>query len=182
VTDAPKRIGVLRDPWRTNVPEFTTNSAGERVDTATGQRRPVVPTVSQEAARDTGDDINDDMEGTRQATIELKNYGGVTVKGAASSAHAAAQILKYCVDNSAAIDKVLTRYGLVVTKLHPGQLKAPFYIQRQDGWTLAIPMARTRDEGCLQLIQALLAIRVEIPAHTGAGARMDEMGIAPFKM
>lgn len=178
MSDAPKRIGVLRDPWRTATPDTTVNSAGDTVNTASGEVVRRAPTVSEQAANDPGDDINGDMEGVKQTTVELKNYGGIVVKGAESSAHAAAHILQFCVDNNTDIEKVLTRYGVVVAKIHPGQLKAPFYIQRRDGWTLAVPMARTRDEGCLQLIQALLAVRLE----TRAGLRMLDAGITPFKM
>ncbi len=161
-----RRPGMLQDPWRNMVAPVPEAPAAAAAN---------VPEV---ARNDAGDDIDGDMEHVRKATIELKNYGGITVTGAQSPSHAAAQVLQFCVDNLKLVDQTLISFGIVVTKLHPGKLTTPFYVQRNDGWTLAVPMVKTRDDGCLQLIQAMLALRTD-PA---AGAKMRELKIQPYKM
>jgi len=162
---------VVRDPWRTIEPPVSRDTAGN-------VKTPTEPTLSQTAAYEAGDDIAEDMGERRSATIELKKYGGITVTGAASPSHAAAQVLKLCVDNLKLVESTLTTFGIIVTKMQPGKLTTPFYVQRDDGWTLAIPMVRNRDEGCLQLIQAMLALRM-VP---GVDAKMQALKIQPYKM
>jgi hypothetical protein len=163
-----KRAGILRDPWRALTSKQSPSDSTE----------PPAPTLSEKAAVDAGDDINGDMEGKKTSTIELKNYGGITVQGAESPSHAAAQVLKFCVDNLKIVEETLISFGVLVTRLHPGKLTTPFYVQRADGWTLAIPMVKNRDEGCLQLIQALLALRT----NPIASAKMRELKIQPYKV
>jgi len=157
--------GVIRDPWRTVTPP-----ASAQVTAA--------PTVSEEVAHKAGDDINEDMQEVVTATITLKNYGGITVTGAKTPAHAAAQVLEFCVDNLRAAEATLISFGIVVAKLQRGPMTTPFYVQRKDGWTLAIPMVRTRDEGCLQLIQALIALNT----HPTMRAKMRDLNIVPYKI
>lgn len=154
--------GLLKDPWRNPQPV----TASKPVDTN-------IPLVSEETSP-----INQDIQAPSYATIALKNYGGITVAGVLEINHAAAQILKFCVDHIKQVDDILVKYGVVVAQLPLEKLNTPFYIQRADGWLLAVPAAKTRDEGCLQLIQAL----VTVSQHPKLRAELKTYQIRPYKV
>lgn len=148
-----KPPGLLSDPWRnTNTPE-------------------VPPTVSSVKPRKNRPQIDkqfglaeihdDDLQGPKHATLALDGYGGVTVDGTDDLTSIGAQILAFCVDNLTSIENTLLQYGILVTQLQPGNLKSKFYVQREDGWTLAVPGVLNRETGRLQLIQALAALYVD---------------------
>lgn len=161
--------GVIRDPWRTTPRPAASPSTPAARKTPT--ETPLVDATHE-------DDIDVDSEGRKYSTIELKNYGGIVVEGTASTTQAAAQVLKFCVDNHKEIDRIFLDFGVVVTKLEPGYLQAPFYIQRSDGWTLAIPQATSRDQGCLQLIQALLRLK----SNASLSRKLTEYRIKPYRV
>jgi hypothetical protein len=159
--------GVIKDPWRSNTQNARLPAKNNQAVAASA---PLVDSTQQ-------DDIDLDTQGHKYASIELKNYGGVVVSGTSSTTQAAAQILKFCVDHSALIERIFLDFGVVVTRLEPGTLDAPFYIQRVDGWTLAVPQAETRDQGCLQLIQALLKLK----SSAALSDKLAQYQIKPYK-
>lgn len=164
MTPPIKRPGIFTDPWRT-----ATAAA-------------VVPVLEQRKAKAVAsavEEFEEDISDPKHATLELKGYGGITVDGVSAPLNAAAQILKFCVENKSKIEQTLLQYGIILVKMSQlAKLTTKFYIQRDDGWTLAIPDASTRDNGCLQLIQALLEINSD-PAMKGS---MQHYRIRPYKM
>ena len=158
MTEEKKKIGVIHDPWRQSVPE-------------------PVPEVKGPLAVDLSD-ITEDIQDEKYTTIELKGYGGITIAGTDTKNVGAAQILEFCVDNRKAIDDVLTQYGVLLAELPVGQPGMPFYIQRHDGWTLCVPEAKTRNVGCLQLVQAMLALQ----ADAKLGVLLKKYRIQPYKV
>lgn len=157
----PKMPGILADPWRrssaptkaVHIPEREVNPDPSPIDV----------------------DIQEDAQ---HSTIELKGYGGITVDGVSKLGHAAEQILQFCVDNHAKIDSTFLKYGVLVAKVPVAQMKLQFYVQRKDGWLLAVPEAQTRDEGCLQLIQAMM----EIYRDSSLRQALTKYRIRPYKM
>lgn len=155
--------GILSDPWRRS---------------STPAKSVHLPEPEPEPDLDpspVNDDIQDDAQ---HSTIELKGYGGITVDGVSKLGHAAAQVLQFCVDNHTKIDSTLLKYGVLVAKVPVTPLKLQFYVQRQDGWLLAVPEAQTRDEGCLQLIQAMM----EIYRDSFLRQVLTKYRIRPYKM
>lgn len=149
MADAPKKVpGMLQDPWR---------SAQAPVAAKAAKTAQPIKEV-----RDDSD--GEESEHTPLATIDLKGYGAITVANATTSMSAAARILEFTVNNRKDLEKTFTDFGVVIAQMPlRGSEKLKFYIQRADGWILAIPGALTRDAGCLQLIQALLQLNT-IPA------------------
>lgn len=141
--------GMLQDPWRSGPAP------------AAPKPRPSAQATQEKIA---GDGDGDELENPPLATIELKGYGAITVVNAATSMGAAARILEFTVNNRKDLEKTFTDFGVVIAQMPlRGSEKLKFYIQRADGWILAIPGATTRDAGCLQLIQALLHLNT-VPA------------------
>jgi hypothetical protein len=134
-----KKIGVTHDPWRQPEPEPE-------------------PDTSKVAEVDLSE-LTADLQESKYTTIDLPGYGGVTITGTDTNKVAVAQLLAFCVDNRALIDDTLVSFGVLLAELPAGAPNMTFYIQRHDGWTLGVPQAQTRDAGCLQLIQALLALK-----------------------
>jgi len=150
MADAPKKVpGMLQDPWRsTQVPAPSKPQHSK-------QPEPEKPAVDADG---------EEPEHPPLATIELKGYGAITVSHVATSLSAAARILEFAVNNRKDLEKIFTDFGVVIAQMPlRGSEKLKFYIQRADGWILAIPGALTRDAGCLQLIQALLQLNT-VPA------------------
>jgi hypothetical protein len=141
--------GVVQDPWRQWVSPEDPNPDETPEEAKAALARTFKPDASP---------IEDDIQNERHATISVPQYGGITVDGLAEIQQAVAHLLKFCVDNRNQIEDIFLQYGVVLVQLEPGQLESPFYIQRRDGWTLAIPDALNREAGCVQLIQAFLAL------------------------
>lgn len=140
-----KRPGLVKDPWQLSA-------------ASTEVRKPKLPPeVSPTVARHS-DDIEKDLEKKKRATIDVKNYGGIVVGGTTDATEAAATLLRFCVDHAKYVEPILLNYGVILIQLTQTKLGTPFYIQRADGWTLAIPDVPTREQGCLQLIQAVNAM------------------------
>lgn len=150
--------GILKDPWRSMPVEPPPTN------------KPTTPTDTSP--------LTDDLRETQYATIELKGYGGITIDGVSKAKHAAAQLLKFCVDHEKLIADILVQFGVLLTKIAVTKLDTPFYIQRADGWLLAVPEAKTRDEGCLQLIQAM----VKVDQHPKLQVLLRKYHIRPYKM
>jgi hypothetical protein len=143
MADSTKKVpGMLQDPWRS-----------AQVPAPTKAR----PTKQSPEPENSVGDTDDESEHSPLATIDLKGYGAITVGNASTSMSAAARILGFTVNNRKDLEKIFTDFGVVIAQMPlRGSEKLKFYIQRADGWILAIPGAMTRDAGCLQLIQALL--------------------------
>jgi hypothetical protein len=133
-----KMPGILSDPWRSGVPE-------EPVPRMRANK-PVEPEQDPDA----------DFAADVHTSIVLEGYGGIRLTTKSTTPSPGAILLQFCVDNLSVIDPILVEYGVLVDKLSSPVGKLPFYIQRGDGWCLAIPDAPSRDAACLQLIQALL--------------------------
>jgi hypothetical protein len=161
MTPKKPKTGVLHDPWRTSL----------AAPDAPKPKR--VPTPSTDNSP-----INDDLRDTQYATIALKGYGGITIEGVTELKHAAAQLLKFCVDQEKLVDDILVQFGVLLAQMPVGNLKTKFFIQRADGWLIAVPEAKTRDEGCLQLIQAMVKIDQSPPLHL----LLRKYHIRPYKM
>jgi hypothetical protein len=164
MTTPAKKPGIFKDPWR-SVPEPEPQAPLPLVESA----KPVP---------NTPDELEEDIADPKYSTIAVKGYGGITVDGVSTALNAASQILKFCVEKRHIIEPTLLNYGIVVCKMTPGKLTTKFYIKRADGWTLAIPDATNRDNGCLQLIQALLEVQTD-PAMK---REMQLYHIRPYKM
>jgi hypothetical protein len=161
------RPGIFTDPWRTS-PSASVPPPKEEVSEP--KELSVTPAISEDNAQN---------EGIKRVQILLVNYGGITVTGTDSSPEAAKIILEFCINHLKNIENILLQYGIVVVKLKPTQeTNAIFYIRRSDGWILAIPEARTRNQGLLQLIQAFLALQ----ANTHTKSLMQDYHIQPHKI
>jgi mannitol/fructose-specific phosphotransferase system IIA component (Ntr-type) len=66
----------------------------------------------------------------------------------------------------------------LLTQVPVVTLETPFYLQRADGWLLAVPEAGSRDEGILQLIQAFVKLDQDPKLQT----KLRRYYIRPFKM
>ena len=174
MTEKKKVPGLLNDPWRS-----ATVSPPVR-QPARKEPEPLPPDLPIAVRTISTDDspIENDIQVPSHATIELKGYGGITVDGVEQMNHAGAQVLKFCVDHHKKIDDIFVQYGVLLTQLPVSELNLKFYIQRADGWLMAVPEAKTRDEGCLQLIQAMM----EVYRNTFLREQMRKYRIRPYKM
>lgn len=155
MTDAPKKMpGMLHDSWRT--PQATEQAPPIRTRAKVAAGSETTPTYA---------DNPEDSDGTAElCTITLKGYGAITFGRASTTTGAAGRMLEFAVGYRKDLEEIFTEYGVVVAQMSTQAVDdLKFYIQRKDGWVLAIPGAGTRDEGCLQLIQALLKM-VTVPA------------------
>jgi len=159
-----KKPGMVNDVWRVE-PDVPQKQAPVRP----------APTPSPIDSR-FSDDIDQDTARKKSSTIELKNYGGIKVDNVSNATEAAAMILQFCVEFAKQTEPLLLAYGIILVKLTPGKLDTPFYIQRADGWTLAIPEVTSREQGCLQLIQAVSRIKKD----AFLGPKMDLYHIQPY--
>jgi hypothetical protein len=163
-TSGKKTPGLLRDPWRSAVPAAPAPS--RQVE-------------AQEPPEVDAEDIDNNETHAATATIELKGYGGITVTGTDHIQAAAVRLLEFCVAHRKEIEPTFTEFGLVIAQL-PVQKSTnlKFYIQRGDGWMLAVPNARTRDEGCFQLIQAMMRLYFDPELKK----KLESFKIRPYKM
>lgn len=150
MTAKPKKIpGMLQDPWRSG-------------PTATPATPTSAPKTAPKTAQPTPTNLDEDGEEKSHielSTIELKGYGAITIGHATTAQGAAGRLLEFAVINRKDLEKTFTEFGIVIAQMPlQGSANLKFYIQRTDGWILAIPGAVTRDAGCLQLIQALLQL------------------------
>lgn len=134
-----KKPGVLRDPWR-----------------GTPLPPPVVPRKPITAKRQPERDV---VGISTPFVLELKNYGGLSAIGAKTSTDVVLKLLDFCVMHLNRVEDVLADYGIVLAQLDHEPRKLLFYLQREDGWTLAIPDAPSRDYASVQLIQAVLTLQ-----------------------
>jgi hypothetical protein len=142
-----KRPGIFNDPWRTSQVKAPISADTQAT------KSPEPPALAPP-------DDNGQTEAIKKVHLSLPNYGGLTITGTDSSQQAAKIILEFCIKYLQNIEPVLLQYGIVVVKLNANtETNALFFIQRSDGWILAIPEAKTRDQGLLQLIQAFLALQ-----------------------
>jgi hypothetical protein len=148
MTDVQKK-GIFRDPWRTAVP-------------APKPTAPIPPPPS-----DVDPDDTDVTAGRQCVSISLPNYGGITAHGTDNPQELGRRLLEFCVANQKIVEPYLLQYGIIIVKLvaHT-KLNTVFYIQRSDGWTLAVPQANNREQGLLQLIQAFLTLSNNPSTHT----------------
>lgn len=163
----PEETSYYKDPWRESAKELAnaTDTSGSKVTSKTSK---ITTAVDSDNADDTSQ---------QQVTLHFKNYGGITIKDADSNGAAALIMLNTLVDNEEEVSDVLLNYGLILTKLDSAP-PSKFFIQRDDGWTLAAPDVPSRDIGFFQFIQALL----ELKTRDKIGKQMKEKGICPFKM
>ncbi len=162
--------GIVRDPWR---------NFSSIVPKPEAQPRKPISEEEDGADIDVDTDTDTDTHQEKYATILLQGYGGITVDGVTEPTHAALRVLEFCVDHRREIEPYLVEYGVIVVKME--RVKTPdikFYIQRADGWLLAIPGATTRDDGCAQLIQAMLRIQV----NPALKKKLVEYHIRPYKV
>jgi len=166
--------GIVHDPWRTPV-AATPAEPEENPFEKTANVPEAPPAPSQ-----VGDDVEAEEAARQIGTLSVKNYGGITVIGAPTPTHVAAQVLRFLVDNLKEVDRMVTEYGVVITRLGPNDsvARTPFYVQRQDGWTLAMPAVSSRDAGCVQLIQALLSLQ----RTPRLRAKMEQLGIRVYRV
>jgi hypothetical protein len=160
MANIPKnKPGMLQDPWRS-------------------AQVPVPKPVPKERTPATGDYTEEESEGLPLATVDLKGYGAITIGNTTASMSAAARILEFAVNNRKDLERTFADFGIVIAQMPlQGSGKLKFYIQRADGWILAIPGAETRDAGCLQLIQALLQLKT-IPSLK---KRLEDAKISVYK-
>jgi hypothetical protein len=158
-----KMPGVVTDPWRTQVTPKTTS-------------KPAPPDPSHPPPAPPQDTDSYDQ---RFATIELAGYGGITVEGTSDIPVAAVRILRFCCQEKSRIEDLFAEFGVVITKTAQNSF-APqnFYIQASDGWLLAVPGAKTRDQGALQLIQAMMHLNT-LPEFRD---KLHKAKIRPYKM
>ena len=166
--DEEKKPGIFRDPWRTNAPVAPPKPKAKP--------EPSAPEISTPVAGEEPIEF-EDVKADLRATIMLKGYGGISLAGTDETKKVAVHIINCCVKYERYFEPLLTKYGIVVAKLE-GTVNLPMYIKRKDGWTLCIPDARTRDDGLLQLIQALLAI----DSNSDLKPYLREFGLSPFKL
>ncbi len=163
---------IFQDPWRTPVVETKPRKSEQPL-----QKGPVGPLHKE------SDDFNAGADGLGihpehlLATLELKNYGGVSVQGCADLTVAAAHILDYLVQHADAVNAALIYHSLLLAPLDLEPTGLKFYIRRADGWTLSAPTATARDDALCNLIQALLRLRKDETLR----AAMDHAQICPFK-
>lgn len=163
MTDEKKVPGLLKDPWRN----------ASSMAPAAALTAPVEPVVTSTQ------EIEEDLQAEKFATIELKGYGGITVEGTNEIPVAAVRLLEFCVDHKKEIESIFTDYGVVIAKMEVRKMPAiKFYIQRSDGWLIAIPGAPTRDAGCFQLIQALMRVQ----ANALLKKKLESYKIRPYKV
>ncbi len=156
MVDAPKK-GIFRDPWRT-------------------AELPPPPAITRPVPAEPVD--SDTVDSAQYVSTAIPNYGGITVSGTNNPQELGRRLLEFCVKNQKIVEPYLLQYGIVVVKLALGtKLNTQFYIQRSDGWTLAVPDIRDREQGLLQLIQAFLALAT----NTVTNALLEAASIQPYK-
>jgi len=174
MTERKKIPGLLKDPWRSAPVEPPPPRANLKEQPPLPENLPAaVRTISTDDSP-----ILEDLQDAVHSTIELKGYGGITVDGVEQMNHAAAQVLQFCVDHYEKIDDIFVKYGVLLAQLPINELTTKFYIQRADGWLMAVPEAKSRDEGCLQLIQAML----EAYRNPKLRESMRKYRIRPYRM
>jgi len=107
----------------------------------------------------------DEIPGFRSdfATVDIPNYGGIGAKDTQDTGQIPIRLLELAVNELKKIEDTFLNYGLIVIQLDSDASKDnPFYIQREDGWTLIAPDVKTREEGMIQLIQALNSLDREL--------------------
>jgi len=162
----PSKPGMLADPWR-KAPAVAPAPPPRIMSSTANVPLPI------ENAGDT------DNFGAKYTTIDVRGYGGITLEGTQDVPIAALQLLNFCVQEKPAIEDTLADYGIVISQL---PLLQPtntikFYMQRADGWTLAIPLAASREAGALQLIQAFAKL-YSVPALR---EKLQKYKIKPYK-
>ena len=150
------RPGIINNPWLPPPP--------------LPQTKPLAPREPPKS-----EDTTDAKRGT--ATIQISNYGGISSDTVSEPKEIAGQLLEFCVRNLPQIEDTLAEYGVVVAKVPDAELDLKFYVRRADKWTLAVPLAHTREDGLLQLVQALLAVQ-RIPAMK---KKLEDAGLCAFR-
>lgn len=146
-----KKPGML-DPWR--APPRATPSNTE----------PSLPEVP-------------DFGPEKKTSIQVKNYGGISIDQAVNPRILSDALLQFLVDHEKVVDPILTEFGIVLLKVEEILPTAKLYIHRVDGWTLAIPEAASREEGLFRLLQAFR----KIAAHSELRKALSINGISVYK-
>jgi len=164
MADDKRMPGLLKDPWRTITPPESKKPSPRSV------KQPEITGAEQ---------AEDELKPETRACIELKGYGGITVEGVNTIPAAATRLLEFCIDNRVQIEKTLTEFGVVIAQMPVTAMpNIKFYVQRKDGWLLAVPGVPTREAGCLQLIQALMKLQ----ADAGIKKKLESYKIRPYKV
>jgi hypothetical protein len=159
MADPPKK-GIFKDPWR-SAPV------------------PTAPLPSKTVALPSQEPIdNAESLPVQSVSATLPNYGGITVLGTGNPQELGRRVLEFCVQNAKIVEPYLLQYSIVIVRLPlTTKLNTPFYIQRSDGWTLAVPDVTTKEQGLLQLIQAFL----ELTQTPNTRTLLEQAGIRPYK-
>ena len=165
---ASKKVpGLLKDPWRTQPtapPPEVKNTP--RVKTS----KPEVTGAVQ---------AEDELKPQERACIEIAGYGGIIVEGVNSVPAATIRLLEFCIDHRSEIEKTFTEFGVVIAQLPVAPMpNLKFYVQRKDGWLLAIPAVPTREAGCFQLIQAM----TQLQTSPALKKKLESYKIRPYKV
>lgn len=153
-----KKPGVLKDPWRTTPQSIA------------------APPVKR--ARPQPSEGHDTLDKKQRVTVDLKNYGGLFAERSTSSTDVVLQFLNFFVSNLSLVEDVLADYGIAVAQLDHEPKSLNFYIQREDGWTLAVPHQASRDHASMQLIQAALTLINE----PKVGRLLAKEGLGAYKV
>lgn len=121
--------------------------------------------------------IDELAEGTVPSSALISpKYGGIVVEYAATPTEAALKLLNFATTHRAALDALLTQYGLLVEQLDAMPTDS-FCIRRSDtGWALLVPEATKREHALLQIVQAFLAI-----ARSPLAGALKAAGITPYR-
>ena len=137
----PKKPGLLNDPWR---------KAPEPLP---------VPRPAVARKRAVPQEDRDTTVVELPHILALQNYGGLSLIGGKSSTEVLLKLLDFCVEHRTQVEDTLADFGIVVAQLNHEPKKLHFYLQREDGWTLAVPEAPSRDYASVQIIQAVLTMQ-----------------------
>lgn len=162
MTKAPKKqAGIFRDPWRSHPTNLQEPAEPKKV---------FVPPKTPE--------LEEDLRPVQTFSIEIPNYGGISVTGVTSKVELASVLLDFCVRNLALVEPTLTEYGVLVAQTESTAITLPFYVSRKDGWLLTVPECKDRESARFQLVQAFLTLK----QNDRVRKLLDERKIRPFKL
>ncbi len=130
------------------------------------------------ASREAQTPTDELVEGARRnVTITVPGYGGLTVQGGEDPTLALLHVLDVLVRHRLQVEPVLVEYEVLLAQL-PQMPVEGFCVRRStDGWTLAVPVAETRPQALLQIVQALLALQ-----RTPFASVLRAEGIVPHRL
>lgn len=161
-----KKHGILSDPWRAPAAAKPVAESPEvRIfkQTQLSEKKPKPAPIEERP--------------DRRATLELRGYGAITARNCENSSQTALSVLSFLAANLKAVEPILTDYGILVTQTTARPKNVKFFVQRDDGWLLAVPGVSSRESGAMQLIQAL----IQINALPGFKKKLEDAGISAYK-